>query len=122
MDLLSIIGNVTIVLGALIFATAALGILRFPDAYMRVSAVGTAGGVGIVLIIVGALVLQPSIENTVKVVLILVVHLLSSAVGTMAIARATYLTRTPLEHFDFDELEEATPAVDEEEEEFTERS
>ncbi|MEX5274568.1 monovalent cation/H(+) antiporter subunit G [Kocuria sp. CPCC 205235] len=109
MDLLTIIGNITIVIGALVFATAALGVLRFPDAYMRVSAVGTAGGVGIVLIVAGALALQPSIPNVVKVALIVIVHLASSAVGTMAIARATYITRTPLEHFEFDELAEATP-------------
>lgn len=119
MDLLTIIGNVTIVIGALVFATAALGVLRFPDAYMRVSAVGTAGGVGIVLIVAGALALQPSIPNVVKVVLIVVVHLASSAVGTMAIARATYITRTPLEHFEFDELAEATPEHDVEEEELS---
>ena len=119
MDLLTLIGNITIVIGALIFATAALGVLRFPDAYMRVSAVGTAGGVGIVLIVVGALAIQPSIPNVVKVVLIVVVHLASSAVGTMAIARATYITRTPLEHFEFDELAEATPEHDVEEEELS---
>lgn len=122
MDLLNITGNVLIVVGALIFATAALGVLRFPDAYTRVSAVGTAGGVGIVLVVTGALLLLPSIPNVVKVVLILVIHLASSAVGTMAIARATYITRTPLEHFDFDELAEATPETDAEEEAFTERS
>ena len=120
MDLLTIIGNITIVIGALVFATAALGVLRFPDAYMRVSAVGTAGGVGIVLIVAGALALQPSIPNVVKVVLIVVVHLASSAVGTMAIARATYITRTPLEHFEFDELAEATPKTDAEEDKFSE--
>lgn len=119
MDLLTIIGNITIVIGALVFATAALGVLRFPDAYMRVSAVGTAGGVGIVLLVAGALALQPSIPNMVKVVLIVVVHLASSAVGTMAIARATYITRTPLEHFEFDELAEATPEHDVEEEELS---
>lgn len=119
MDLLTLVGNITIVIGALIFATAALGVLRFPDAYMRVSAVGTAGGVGIVLIVVGALAIQPSIPNVVKVVLILVVHLASSAVGTMAIARAAYITRTPLEHFEFDELAQATPETDAEEEELS---
>lgn len=119
MDLLTIIGNITIVIGALVFTTAALGVLRFPDAYMRVSAVGTAGGVGIVLLVAGALALQPSIPNMVKVVLIVVVHLASSAVGTMAIARATYITRTPLEHFEFDELAEATPEHDVEEEELS---
>ena len=77
---------------------------------------------GIVLIVAGALALQPSIPNVVKVVLIVVVHLASSAVGTMAIARATYITRTPLEHFEFDELAEATPKTDAEEDKFSEHN
>ena len=121
MDLLSLLGNITIVIGALVFATAALGVLRFPDPYMRVSAVGTAAGVGIVLVVTGALMLQPSIPNVVKVVLIIVVHLASSAVGTMAIARSTYITRTPLKHFTYDELAEATPETDAEEDELSQR-
>lgn len=103
---MTIVGNITIVLGALVFATAALGLIRFPDPYMRVSAVGTAGGVGIILVVSGALLLDPSIPGLVKVLLIIALQLTTSAVGSIAIARSAYLTRTPLRRCNFDELAE----------------
>lgn len=103
-DALTTAGNVSIVAGALVFATAALGVLRFPDAYTRVSAVGTAAGVGIVLVVVGAFLLQPTVPDFVKVVLIIVLQLSTSAIGSMAIARSAYVTRTPLRRRTFDEL------------------
>ncbi|HSP76653.1 MAG TPA: monovalent cation/H(+) antiporter subunit G [Cryobacterium sp.] len=107
MTVLDITGNVSIVVGALIFATAALGIVRFPDAYTRISAVGTAGGLGIVFVVVGALVLvlQPSLTDTAKVALIVILQFSTSAVGSIAIARSAYLTRTKLHRPVFDALE-----------------
>ncbi|MGB3482449.1 MAG: monovalent cation/H(+) antiporter subunit G [Mycobacterium sp.] len=98
------IGNITTVLGALVFATAAVGVVRFPDAYTRISAVGTAGGVGIVLVVGGALLQQPNFADLVKVLLIVAVQLSRSAVGSMAIARSAYLFRTPVLNLRFDEL------------------
>ena len=41
---MNIIGSLMIVLGALVFLGAALGLVRFPDPYTRISATGTAGG------------------------------------------------------------------------------
>lgn len=95
----TLIGNITIVIGALIFATAALGVLRFPDAYMRVSAVGTAGGK--YRADCRRCPSHPAFDSERGEG---GAHFgcapASSAVGTMAIARATYITRTPLEHFE----------------------
>ena len=100
------LGGILTVVGALVFATAALGLLKFPDAYSRVSAVGTAGGLGIVLVVLGALVLQPGIGDAVKAVIINVLQLMTSAVGTMAIARSAVLVRTPFARLRYDELHE----------------
>lgn len=101
---LDIIGAALIIVGALIFATAALGVIRFPDAYTRASAIGTAGGVGIIFVVVGALTQQPSGADTVKVALIVALQLATSAIGTMAIARSAYLTRTRMHRPIFDDL------------------
>lgn len=111
-EILTVLGDVLIMAGALVFATAALGVARFRDAYMRVSAVGSAGGLGIVFVVTGALLLQPSVSNVVKVVLIITIHLITSAVGTMAIARSAYLTGTPLERYAFDELAADSPGTE----------
>ena len=91
MDLvLTVIGSVLVVAGALVFVTAGLGLIRFPDPYTRISATGTAGGVGMILIVVGGLVLAPSVANVVKVALIVVLQLGSAAVATMALGRSAY--------------------------------
>ncbi|MFP7761364.1 monovalent cation/H(+) antiporter subunit G [Marisediminicola sp. LYQ85] len=105
MTAFDIIGSVLVVLGALVFATAALGVLRFPDVYTRASAVGTAGGLGIVLVVLGALVLQPTVADAVKVVIIVILQLATSAIGTIAIARSAYLTGTEAKRLEFNELE-----------------
>lgn len=102
---LDITGDVLIVLGALIFATAALGILRFPDAYTRISAIGTAGGIGIIFIVIGALLHQPTLPDLLKVALIIALQLATSAIGTMAIARSTVLTRTRMHRPRYNDLD-----------------
>lgn len=102
--MIAVIGNVLIVLGAVVFATAALGVLRFPDAYTRISAVGTAGGVGISLVLGGAFLIQPSIPDLVKVAVAIALQLVTSAIGSIAIARSAHLSRAPLERIEFDEL------------------
>ena len=102
-------GSVLVVIGALAFVTAGLGLIRFPDPYTRVSAVGTAGGVGMILIVVGALLLAPGVAAFVKVALIVVLQLGSASVATMALARSAYLTGVPMNPGHYDELAEDTP-------------
>lgn len=105
MTVFSIIGNIAVVLGALVFATAALGVARFPDAYTRISAVGTAGGLGTALVLGGALLVAPTVPDLVKVVLAIVLQLITSAVGSITIARAAYLVRTPLWRTSYNDLD-----------------
>lgn len=96
MSPLDVVSQVLVVAGALIVLTAALGVVRFPDPYTRISAVGTAGGAGIVLVVVGAFLTDPGLADAVKVLAILVLQLATSAIGSMAIARAARLTSTPM--------------------------
>ncbi|PKQ25837.1 MAG: cation:proton antiporter [Actinobacteria bacterium HGW-Actinobacteria-4] len=106
MSVLDIIGQVLIVMGAITFATAGLGVLRFPDVYTRASAVSTAAGLGIVMVVVGALLLQPGIVNVVKVIALIVLQLATAAIGSIVLARAAYLTGVPMANPIFDELAE----------------
>lgn len=105
MTFLDIAGSVLLILGALVFASAALGIVRFFDPYTRISAVGTAGGLGIALVVVGALLLQPTISDTIKVVLIIGLQLATSAIGSIAIARSAYLTGSMVQRSHYNDLE-----------------
>lgn len=110
MSVVAIVGQVLIVAGAVVFATAALGLFRFFDTYTRVSAVGTAGGFGVSLVVVGALLVQPGLPDAIKVVAIVALQLATSAVATAAIARSAYLTKVPLRRMTFDELTPQDPA------------
>ncbi|KAA9392888.1 monovalent cation/H(+) antiporter subunit G [Kocuria coralli] len=102
---ITVFGDITIVAGALVFATAALGLVRFPDVYTRISAVGTAAGIGIVLVVVGALLHQPTVPDALKVIVIIVLQLITSAVGSIAIARSAYLMDSHIDQFAFDDLQ-----------------
>lgn len=104
-QVLEILGNTFIILGALLFASGALGLLRFPDAYTRVSSVGTAGGIGIILVIAGTVLLTPSVSTVVKATIVVALQLATSAIGSIAIARSAYLTGVPLYEQHFNDLD-----------------
>ena len=86
-----VLGAVSVLAGAVVFLGAAVGLLRFPDLYVRSSAVGTAAGLGVVLVLTGAFLLHPAWSDLPKVLVAVVLQLASAAVGSMAIARAGFL-------------------------------
>ncbi|UYN84169.1 MAG: monovalent cation/H(+) antiporter subunit G [Microcella sp.] len=88
----SVIGNGFLVLGAVIIASAAIGIIKLPDLYTRTSAIGTAAGLGVALIIVGVVTLDFSVLNFIKGIIAIIAQVLTSAVGSFALARSGYLT------------------------------
>ena len=95
MIVLTVIGNIAILVGSAVFVLAGVGLLRFRDVYGRISSVATAGGIGVILICGGAALLQPSVDTAIKVVVAIVLQLLTSAVGAMTIARASVLSGHP---------------------------
>jgi multicomponent Na+:H+ antiporter subunit G len=106
---MSLLGQILAVAGGLIFLTAAVNLVRLPDAYTRVSALTTAAGFGLGFVTVGALLVAPTVTDTVKVVLAVLLQLATSAVAGMYLARSAYLTGTPLaEHTRYDELATST--------------
>lgn len=107
MTFFDILGQILVLLGGLVFATAGLGILRFPDTYTRASAVGTAAGIGVVFVVLGALLLQPTIPDLIKVLVIVPLQLATSAVGSIVVARSAYLTGVRMKRRSFDELADA---------------
>ena len=112
----AIAGSTLMVLGAVIIASAAVGLIRLPDLYTRTSAIGTAAGLGVALIIVGVVVLDFSILNLVKGVIAIVAQILTSAIGSFALARAGYLTGSrPVATTAPDELAESALSLDDSE-------
>jgi len=107
-----IVGQVFILAGTVLFATAGIGLFRFFDVYTRISAVGTAAGLRIVLIVLGVLCIQPGVTNAVKVAFIVIFQLTTSAVATSVIARSAYLSQAPLRRLAFDELTTTEPQAE----------
>lgn len=88
----TIVGSALLILGAVMLASAAIGLVKLPDLYTRTSAIGTAAGLGIALIVLGVVVIDFSWLNLVKGIIAIVAQLITSAVGSFALARSGYLT------------------------------
>ncbi|GAA1454127.1 monovalent cation/H(+) antiporter subunit G [Nesterenkonia lacusekhoensis] len=98
-------GLVFIFLGIFTIIVSAIGLFRLPDLYLRASAVGTSAGLGVASIVFGALLMDFSMINLIKALIAIVAQLLTSAVGSMAIARSGYLNNyAPAEITHTDEL------------------
>jgi multicomponent Na+:H+ antiporter subunit G len=86
------VGSALLIFGAVIIASAAVGLLKLPDVYTRASAMGTAAGLGVSLMIIGVVVFDFSTLNLIKGILAIIAQLLTSSIGSYALARASYLT------------------------------
>ena len=103
---MSVVANIMLVAGVIIFALAVVGLFKFTDVYQRISAVGTAAALGMSLLVIGAFILVPSWFNLVLVLVILALQIATSSIGTMSIARSAYLTGSKMEPGYFDHLVE----------------
>lgn len=88
----TISGSLLLILGALIILSAAVGLIKLPDVYTRTSAVGTAAGLGVAVMIIGVVVIDFSVLNLIKGVIAVIAQLITSAIGSFMLARASYMT------------------------------
>lgn len=85
-------GQILVLVGAAIFVAASVGVVRFTDAYTRISVVATAAGLGVAFLVAGAALLNPTLPTLVKAAIAIVLQLLTSTVGGIAIARAAVVS------------------------------
>lgn len=90
-EILEVLGVISLFIGVFTLLIAGIGLLRLPDLYLKASAVGTSAGLGVAAIVLGVLFLDFSLLNLFKAMLAITAQLLTSAVGSMAIARSGYL-------------------------------
>jgi len=83
--ILSTIGTLSILL-------AAIGIVRMPDVYLRISVTTKAATLGIGLILIGAAMYFNELGITSRVIAIIFFLLLTAPVGAHIIGRASYFT------------------------------
>lgn len=91
-------GDVLMVVGAFFALVAGIGVHRFRDPYSRMHAAAKSPTLGLVLVAIGAGVRLHTLEAIGTLVLVAVLQLITSPVGTHVAARAVHLRmRVPLD-------------------------
>ena len=76
--------------GFFFIVTGALGILRLPDFFTRLHAMGKSDTLGVALMVLGTAVLEGATLNGLKIVLIIFFVGLANPTATHALGRAAY--------------------------------
>ncbi len=87
-----ILSIVVMVAGAFFLTVSALGLLRFPDFYSRVHAVGKSETLGTMLTLTGLAIYNGWHLSTLKILIIVLLVLIANPTATHAISRAALRT------------------------------
>jgi multicomponent Na+:H+ antiporter subunit G len=99
-----------LLLGSLFVLLAALGVVRFPDLFMRMQAMTKASTLGAGSLLIAVAVHFARLDLTARSLLILAFIFITSPVAAHVIARAAYRAKVPLwEGSIADELRTARP-------------
>ncbi len=88
MNLLDLFSIAAVVAGAFFYLAGTVGLLRFPDAYSRLHALTKADNLGLVLIVIGLLPQVDGVLMALKLLLVWLLVMLSSAAVAQLIARS----------------------------------
>lgn len=86
---MNVISIVLVAISALLIFTAAIGVLRFPDATSRLHAVGKVGGLAAIALLLAHLVESPSLYTFFKVALIALLMIFTSAQAAQVLAHSS---------------------------------
>lgn len=101
-----IIIMVIISLGTLFILLAAIGLVRMPDLYLRMSVTAKAATLGVGLILIGLALHYMETSITTRVIAIIVFLLLTAPISAHVIGRASYFIGVPMwKKTKIDELE-----------------
>lgn len=96
MELINIAGTAALLLGGFFLLSSGVGVWRFPDVFTRLHATSVADAAGAPLVFLGIALLLPAGLVTLKIVLLVVFSLVSSATASHALAKAALLHQKPL--------------------------
>ena len=109
MPIQSIFSILLIIVGTALIFISAIGIIRLPDFYLRMSAITKAATLGLFLLLIGLAIYFNNLELSIKSFVIIMLVMLTNPVGAHAIARAAYMKDTKLwEGCKTDELRDMT--------------
>ncbi|PWH81420.1 monovalent cation/H(+) antiporter subunit G [Brumimicrobium oceani] len=87
---------IIISLGTLFILLAAIGLLRMPDLYLRMSVTTKAATLGVGLILLGLALYYMETSITTRVIAIIVFLLLTAPISAHVIGRAAYFVGVPM--------------------------
>lgn len=85
-----IVSNIIVSLGVFFLLVGSLGLIRLPDFYSRVHAVGKSDTLGIMLVVLGLVVHEGLSLNSLKLVMIIVFVGLTSPTAAHALSKAAF--------------------------------
>ncbi|MGW0733922.1 monovalent cation/H(+) antiporter subunit G [Streptomyces sp. NPDC002851] len=88
MSALDVVSGILLAAGALAVLSGGVGLLRFPDFYTRIHAVGVTESAGAGLILLGLLLRSPDWSTAVRLMIILLFLTLTSPTATHVLAHA----------------------------------
>ncbi|HSM33424.1 MAG TPA: monovalent cation/H(+) antiporter subunit G, partial [Anaerolineae bacterium] len=91
-----LIATVAVVLGTALGVLSAVGVLRMPDAYIRLQVASKTSSLGIALLMLGVAAHFDEISVTIRALLVVVFLFLTAPVAAHVICRAAYLSGVPL--------------------------
>ena len=73
--------------GLFFFLSGSIGLLRLPDIFSRLHALAKADNVGLALVALGVIILEPAVINDIKIVIIWLLVMAASAISSHLVAR-----------------------------------
>ena len=73
--------------GLFFFLSGSIGLLRLPDLFTRLHALAKADNVGLGLVALGVIMLEPSLINDIKIAIIWLLVMAASAISSHLVAR-----------------------------------
>lgn len=94
--MIEIVSAAVIMIGVIFVFISAIGLIRLPDFYIRVSAITKAATMGVASIMIGVAIYYNELGVTVKAVTIVAFLLVTSPIAAHIIGRAAYEDGVPL--------------------------
>ena len=92
---MDLFGGIVLVIGSLFILLAAVGTVRFDDIYARMHAAAKGPALGVLLTGTGAALIIGSAAATVAIILVIVLQLITGAVGSHMLGRSVYRKLRP---------------------------
>lgn len=90
MTLLEILAAVVLLIGSTLALVAGIGVVRLPDVFARMHAATKPATLGLLLVCVGAALIDSKASDIAKLVLVVALQFLTAPVGAHMVGRAAY--------------------------------